>query len=159
MAALLAIAAWPRQEAPSSVDLTALVASQAAAATTTATDEDFAANVEYTVRRNDTLDRIFRSVGIDMAALRELARAPRSAKALDIVRPGDIITFTHVDGDLQSLKRQISHTQTLSVARSDDGFAVNYIENPLEIEIVAARAITSSLFAAGQEPACPPRRS
>lgn len=73
-------------------------------------------------------------------------------RALDIVRPGDIITFTHVDGALQSLNRQISNTLTLSVARSDAGFAVNYVENPLETEIVGRSAqITSSLFAAGQD--------
>jgi len=86
-----------------------------------------------------------------MAALVELRQRPEVRRALDIVRPGDTITFTDVDGALQSLNRQISNTLTLSVARSDDGFAVNYIENPLETEIVGRRArITSSLFAAGQ---------
>jgi murein DD-endopeptidase MepM/ murein hydrolase activator NlpD len=152
VAGLLALAAWPRQEAPRSIDLTALVASQATASTAAAADEDFPENVEYTVRRNDTLDQIFRSVGVDMAALAELRQRPEVRRALDIVRPGDIITFTHVDGVLQSLNRQISNTLTLSVARSDDGFAVNYVENPLETEIVGRRArITSSLFAAGQD--------
>ena len=88
----------------------------------------------------------------DPALLAELRQRPEVRRALDIVRPGDIITLTHVDGALQSLNRQISNTLTLSVARSDDGFAVNYIENPLETEIVGRRAqITSSLFAAGQE--------
>ena len=153
VAGILALASWPRQEAPTSVDLTALVASRSAEPTTvTAIDEDFPANVEYTVQRNDTLDQIFRSVGIDMAALAELRQRPEVRRALDIVRPGDTITFTHVDGALQSLNRQISNTLTLSVARSDDGFAVNYIENPLETEIVGRSAqITSSLFAAGQQ--------
>jgi murein DD-endopeptidase MepM/ murein hydrolase activator NlpD len=153
VAGLLAAAAWPSAEAPTSVDLTALVAAQAPeSATPTGTDEDFPANVEYTVQRNDTLDQIFRSVGIDMAALAELRQRPEVRRALDIVRPGDIITFTHVDGVLQSLNRQISNTLTLSVARSGDGFAVNYLENPLETEIVGRRAqIRSSLFAAGQD--------
>jgi hypothetical protein len=99
VAGILAIASWPRQEAPTSVDLTALVASQSADPTTVAaTEEDFPANVEYTVQRNDTLDQIFRSVGIDMAALVELRQRPEVRRALDIVRPGDTITFTHVDG-------------------------------------------------------------
>ena len=152
VAGILAIASWPRQEAPTSVDLTALVASQPAeSATPTGTDEEFPENVAYTVQRNDTLDRIFRSVGVDMAALAELRQRPEVRRALDIVRPGDVITFTHIDGTLQSLNRQISNTLTLSVARSDDGFAVNYVENPLETEIVGRRAqITSSLFVAGQ---------
>ncbi len=153
VACVLTVAAWPRQDGPTSIDLTALVAAQSpATGVAAAVDEDFPENVEYTVQRNDTLDQIFRTVGVDMAALVELRQRPEVRRALDIVRPGDIITFTHIDGALQSLNRQISNTLTLSVARSDDGFAVNYVENPLETEIVGRRAeITSSLFAAGQQ--------
>jgi murein DD-endopeptidase MepM/ murein hydrolase activator NlpD len=153
IAGVLALAAWPRQDTPASVDLTALVAAQPAeSATATNTDEDFPENIEYTVQRNDTLDQIFRSVGIDLSALVELRSRPEVRRTLDIVRPGDIITLTHIDGVLQSLNRQISNTLTLSVARSGDGFAVNYVENPLETEIVGRRAtINSSLFAAGKE--------
>jgi len=117
--ALVAAAAWPRQQAPQSIDLTALVASPSSPVATVAED-DSPDSVEYTVQRNDTLDRIFRSVGIDMAALAELRTRPEVRRALDIVRPGDIITLTHVDGALQSLNRQISNTLTLSVARHED---------------------------------------
>jgi murein DD-endopeptidase MepM/ murein hydrolase activator NlpD len=149
---VLAIAAWPSQDAPGSLDLTPLVAQQVAATLAPVEDPNAPDSVEYTVQRNDTLDQIFRTVGVDLAALAELRQRPEVRRALDIVRPGDIITFTHVDGALLSLNRQISNTLTLQVARSDDGFAVNYLENPLETEITGRRArITSSLFAAGQD--------
>jgi murein DD-endopeptidase MepM/ murein hydrolase activator NlpD len=152
VAGLLALAAWPTQPMPQSIDLTPLMGTMAPLEETVIAEVDDPFSVEYTVQRNDTLDRIFRSVGIDMAALVELRERPEVRRALDFVRPGDIITFTHIDGALQSLNRQISNTLTLSVARSDDGFAVNYIENPLETEVVGRRArITSSLFAAGQD--------
>ena len=91
-----------------------------------------------------------------LAPLAKLDTADTDALLRAALRPGDIITLTHVDGALQSLNRQISNTLTLSVARSDDGFAVNYVENPLETEIVGRRAvITSSLFAAGQQAVTP----
>ena len=152
IAAVLTLAAWPTQPSPKSIDLTDLVAASTVATTAAPLPADDPDSVEYTVQRNDTLDRIFRSVGVDMAALAELRGRPEVRRALDVVRPGDIITFTHVDGALQSLNRQISNTLTLSVARSGDGFAVNYIENPLETEIVGRRAtINSSLFEAGQD--------
>jgi murein DD-endopeptidase MepM/ murein hydrolase activator NlpD len=109
-------------------------------------------SVEVTVQRNDTLDRIFRSAGIDMATLAELRSLPDVRRAIDVLRPGDTITLTHMNGVLQSLNRQISNTLTLSVAREGEGFAVNYIENPLEVEIVGRRArIDSSLFEAGRD--------
>jgi murein DD-endopeptidase MepM/ murein hydrolase activator NlpD len=144
---LLGLATWPRPEMPQAVDLTALMAAPPAEPA----DDGLPDRVDYTVQRNDTLDRIFQTVGIDIAEIAELRSLPEVRRALDIVRPGDIITLTHADGVLQSLNRQISNTLTLSVARSGNGFAVNYIENPLETEVVGRRArISSSLFAAGK---------
>jgi len=145
------LARQPADAAPQPLDLSAIVATTAApvAVAPAINDPD---SVEVTVQRNDTLDRIFRSVGVDMAALAELRSRPEVRKALDVVRPGDIITVTHLDGALLSLNRQISDTLTLSIARSEDGYAVNYIENPLETEMVGRRArIDSSLFEAGQK--------
>ena len=136
----------PATDTPTSIDLTALV-QQAPEPVDEGPD-----SVEVTVQRDDTLDQIFRSVGLDIATLSALRARPEVRKALDVLRPGDIITLTHADGVLQSLNRQISNTLTLSVARAGDGYAINYIENPLETEIVGRRAqITSSLFAAGQD--------
>jgi murein DD-endopeptidase MepM/ murein hydrolase activator NlpD len=137
------------QDAPAEIDLTALAA--AAASVAPAAPQDLPQNIEVTVQRNDTLDRIFRSVGIDNATLAELRTVPDARRALDMLRPGDTITLTHVDGVLQALNRRISNTLTLSVARGNDGFAVDFIENPLEVEVTGARArIETSLFDAGR---------
>ena len=136
----------PATDTPESIDLTALV--QAVPQPV----DDGPDSVEVLVQRDDTLDEIFRSVGLDIQTLNELRARPEIRKALDLLRPGDIITLVHADGVLQSLNRQISNTLTLSVSRAGDDFAVNYIENPLESEIVGKRArIESSLFAAGQK--------
>ncbi len=144
-AVIYALMRGPTVETPATLDLTALVQS-------TATVDDGPDRVEVTVHREDTLDQIFRTIGLDMDTLAELRARPEVRRALDLVRPGDIITLVHADGVLQSLNRRISNTLTLSVARAGDGYAVNYIENPLESELVGKRArITSSLFAAGQK--------
>lgn len=108
-------------------------------------------SVEVTVQRNDTLDRIFRSAGIDAATIAELRNLPDARRALDLLRPGDIIRLEHIDGVLQRLNRQISATLTLSISREEQGYAINYIENPLEKEVVGRRAsIESSVFEAGK---------
>lgn len=150
-AVAFALVRAPAQDAPPAVDLTPLVATSVAPAVATVEDEG-PDSVEVTVQRDDTLDQIFRSVGIDLGTLAELRARPEVRKALDVLRPGDIITLTHVNGVLQSLNRQISDTLTLQVSRAADGYAVNYIENPLETEVVGHRAvIDSSLFEAGQK--------
>jgi murein DD-endopeptidase MepM/ murein hydrolase activator NlpD len=150
--AALTVSNWSRQPAPASLDLTPLVVTQTAPATPAVVEDDTPDSVEYTVQRNDTMDEIFRSLGLDLTSLAELRSRPEVRRALDLLRPGDIIRFTHIDGALQSLNRQISNTLTLQIARNDGGFAVNYIENPLETEVVNRHAtITSSLFAAAQD--------
>ena len=148
-AAALFVATPPAQDPPAVLDLTDLAARATPVAAEMPTGP---ANVEVTVQRNDTLDRIFRSVGIDNATLAELRTVPDVRKALDILRPGDIITLTHADGVLQTLNRRISDTLTLSISRGGEGFAVNFIENPLEVEVTGARArIETSLFDAGRD--------
>ena len=140
----------PAADTPAPVNLAQLAAATTAPATE-AIDEG-PDSVEITVQPDDTLDQIFRSVGIDLGTLASLRTRPEVRKALDILRPGDIITLTYADGVLQSLNRQISDTLTLKVSRAGDDYAVNYIENPLETTVVGHRAhIESSLFEAGQK--------
>jgi len=106
-------------------------------------------SVVIVIRRNDTLDALFRQLELSLADLAELRRLPDVRKALDILRPGDVITLEHLNGQLRSLTRKLSDTATLSVVRAEEGFAADIIENPLEVEEVAlAGTIDSSLFLA-----------
>jgi murein DD-endopeptidase MepM/ murein hydrolase activator NlpD len=106
-------------------------------------------SIDIVVRNNDTLDRIFRRLKLnltDLAAIRDL---PGVQQSLDSVRPGDEITLMHRAGELEGLVRQINESQTLSVQRADAGFLAKIIENPVETEITRHRVrIESSLFEA-----------
>lgn len=109
--------------------------------------------VEFVVRRNDTLERIFRQLQLnlqDLAAIREL---PEVKRALDMLKPGDPITFSHTEtGELQSLSRQISDTSKLSVTRDTDGFKAELITTPLTIKTSAVHGtVESSLFASASK--------
>jgi murein DD-endopeptidase MepM/ murein hydrolase activator NlpD len=108
--------------------------------------------IDVVVRRNDTLDRIFRRLQLNLADLASIRELPSARQTLDRLRPGDEITVTHQNGELHGLKRQLNITQTLEVKRSDDGFSAAIIENPVEIDIARKRGvITSSLFEAADE--------
>jgi murein DD-endopeptidase MepM/ murein hydrolase activator NlpD len=105
--------------------------------------------IDVVVGRNDTLDRIFRRLDLSLTDLASIRLLPGIREGLDLLRPGDQITVTHANGDLQGLKRQISLTQTLSVQREAAGFQAEIIENPIESSVVAKRGrITTSLFEA-----------
>src|SRR5215475_7561851 len=59
--------------------------------------------VEFVVRRNDTLDRIFRQLKLSLTDLASIRDLPGIEKKLDQLRPGDTITVIHDDGAVQSL--------------------------------------------------------
>jgi murein DD-endopeptidase MepM/ murein hydrolase activator NlpD len=107
--------------------------------------------VEFVVRRNDTLDRIFRQLKLDLTDLALIRDLPGVQKSLDQLRPGDTITLVHDDGILQALSRRISETKLLSVTRDDDGFKAKVVETPVDVRVAQAHGtIESSLFVAAR---------
>lgn len=108
-------------------------------------------SIEFVVRRNDTLDRIFRTLKLnltDLASIRDLSGV---AQRLDQLQVGDTIKITHEDGLIRELSRRISDTEVLSVKRGDDGFAAEVIATPLQVRTVRAHGnIDSSLFVAAR---------
>jgi murein DD-endopeptidase MepM/ murein hydrolase activator NlpD len=107
--------------------------------------------VEFIVGRNDTLERIFRQARLSLEDLAAIRSLPGMREALDMLRPGELITLTHTDGVLQKLTRRMSETELLSVNREEEGFAAQVLETPLEIRTTTALGtIESSLFNAGR---------
>jgi murein DD-endopeptidase MepM/ murein hydrolase activator NlpD len=108
--------------------------------------------VAVTIGRNDTLDRIFRDLQLHMSDLAALRSLPDVRRNLDIIRPGDVIQLTHLDGELKSLSRRINETATLSVTRAEQGFSASIVENPFETgESRLTGKVESSLYAAVNE--------
>ena len=105
--------------------------------------------VAITIGRNDTLDQIFRGLQLKLSDLAELRNLPDVRRSLDIIRPGDVIQLTHLDGEIKSLTRRIDETATLSVTRPDGVFSASIVENPLESAEHSLRGtIDSSLYEA-----------
>jgi murein DD-endopeptidase MepM/ murein hydrolase activator NlpD len=108
-----------------------------------------ASTIEVIVRRNDTLDAIFRRMALDSADLAAIRNLPGIRQSLDFLKPGDAIKLTHSDGEIRELVRQVNETQTLKVVRADAGFAARLIDVPVETRLRTAQAtIDTSLFQA-----------
>lgn len=107
--------------------------------------------VDFIVRRNDTLERIFRQLSLNLDDLATIRSLPAAREHVDALKPGELITLVHVDGALQRLARRISETATLSVTRDDSGFEARVVATPLDIRTVTAHGIiNSSLFESGR---------
>ncbi len=108
-----------------------------------------ASTIEVIVSHNDTLDRIFRRLKLDLADLASLRSLPGLKAGLDRLRPGEALHLIHRDGSLFGFERQLSPSETLQVVRGEAGFRSNVLENPLESRERTVRGIIdSSLFEA-----------
>lgn len=109
--------------------------------------------VEFVVRRNDTLERIFRQLKLDVQDLAIIRALPNVKHALDKLKPGEPITFTRdKDGELQTLLRQVDDTTQLSVVRNGDDFTAELITTPLTISTANVNGVvTDSLFASARK--------
>src|SRR5262245_11757329 len=105
--------------------------------------------VAITIGRNDTLDQVFRGLQLKLSDLAELRSLPDVRKSLDMIRPGDVIQLTHLNGEIKSLTRRINETETLSVTRPDGVFNATVVESTLETEEKTLRGtVDSSLYVA-----------
>jgi len=107
-------------------------------------------SISLSIRRGDTLDRLFRKHGLDLAHLASIVRLPEAGQYLRMLRPGDELDITHDDGQLISLYRELSPTRALRVSRESSGFLAEIIERPIEYRKRRAYGrIDSSLFESG----------
>ena len=106
---------------------------------------------DYVVRRNDTLDRIFRQLGLSLVDLSNVRSIDGARERLDSLRPGDTITLVHSEGVLQSLSRRISETEILTISRDKDSFTSKIDTTPIEMRRQRAHGvIDTSLFVAAR---------
>ena len=108
--------------------------------------------IDVVVMRNDTMDRLFRRLELNLADLAMLRNLPDLRSQVDKLKPGELLRFKYRDGELMGLERKLSDSETLQVIRDENGFSTNVLENPLEVHTRTASAtIDSSLFQASAE--------
>ncbi|RMF98969.1 MAG: peptidase M23 [Gammaproteobacteria bacterium] len=106
--------------------------------------------VRLTVRRGDSLDRLFARHDISRADLARIMQLDLAREHLRLIRPGDTISVRHEMGHVLSLDREISLTEALHVERvEDEGYRAELKARELERRpVVASGTIDSSLFEA-----------
>ncbi len=105
--------------------------------------------IEVIVDNNDTLDRIFRRLELDLADLASLRALPGLRTQMDKLRPGELVKLVHSEGELLALERQLSDSETLKVTRDAAGFDAVVLESPLDVRVTTTQGvIRSSLFQA-----------
>jgi murein DD-endopeptidase MepM/ murein hydrolase activator NlpD len=105
--------------------------------------------IDVIVTHNDTLDRIFRRLKLNLADLASLRSLPGLRAGLDSLRPGESLRLTHKDGQLFGLERRLNESETLQVVRDPSGLKASVLQSPLEMRVRTVRGrIDTSLFEA-----------
>lgn len=85
-----------------------------------------------TIRRGDTLDKLFRKHDLDLGDLSQISKLDDARKRFRQLKPGDEFTVTHDQGDLVSMYSNLSLTSALNIERTESGFTAEVIERPIE---------------------------
>jgi murein DD-endopeptidase MepM/ murein hydrolase activator NlpD len=112
--------------------------------------------LDLTIKRGDTLDRLFRRNNLSLANLAMIIRLPEAAPHLKRLIPGDEFEIEHDDGQLVSLYRELGLTSALKITKADDLFTAEIIDRPIEIRTkLAYGRIDSSLFESATDAGLP----
>src|SRR5205823_5921948 len=105
--------------------------------------------IDVIVTRNDTLDRIFRRLKLNLADLATLRAVPGLHAMLDSLRPGERLRFKHHDGEFLGLERRLNESHTLKVSRDPTGLKADVLQDTLETRSRTVRGVIDhSLFEA-----------
>jgi murein DD-endopeptidase MepM/ murein hydrolase activator NlpD len=116
------------------------------AATTAATP---AATIDIIVGRNDTLDRIFRKLELNLTDLANLRSLPGIKTHMDNLRLGESLHFVYRDEQLDGFERRLNENETLKVVRGPAGLRADILQDPLEGRTRTVRGVIDrSLFEA-----------
>lgn len=114
-------------------------------------EPDEIASVKLTVRRGDSLERLFRREDLSLADLAAMVALDEAREHLVKLRPGDEIDIKHRGASVVTLTRELDQIRTLNVSRTGDAFVAEIAERPIETRTVGAHGtIHSSLFEAAQ---------
>lgn len=105
------------------------------------------AQLRLTIKRGDTLDRLFRRNNLNLGHLAMILDLPDAAPYLKRLIPGDELTIEHDADKLISLYREISLTSAVKIDKEESGFSATLIEQPLDIQRKTVSGnIDTSLF-------------
>ena len=103
--------------------------------------------LELTIRRGDTLDRLFRRNDLNLGDLAAVVSLGEAGPHLKKLIPGDEIVIEHDEGRLMSLYRELDLTNAMEIVRDEDEFRVEMVERPLDIKRKSAYGrIETNLF-------------
>jgi murein DD-endopeptidase MepM/ murein hydrolase activator NlpD len=108
--------------------------------------------IDYVIKRNDTLEQVFRRLNLSLNDLSAIREIPEARAALDMFKPGDVISLNYVDGSVQLLKRRLNNSDLLVVTRADGNFKSEVAHEIVEARVRTVRGVVdSSLYASAHD--------
>jgi murein DD-endopeptidase MepM/ murein hydrolase activator NlpD len=85
-----------------------------------------------TIRRGDTLDKLFRKHDLNLGDLSRISKLDEARQRFRQLKPGDEFAIVHDQGNLVSMNSNLDLTSALRIERAESGFTAEVIERPIE---------------------------
>jgi murein DD-endopeptidase MepM/ murein hydrolase activator NlpD len=85
-----------------------------------------------TIRRGDTLDKLFRKHDLSLGDLSRISKLDEARKRFRQLKPGDEFRIVHDQGNLISMNSNLDLTSALNIERAESGFTAEVVERPIE---------------------------
>jgi len=103
-----------------------------------------------TIRRGDTLDKLFRQHKLDLGHLAQIARLEEASQRFRKLKPGDTFEIEHDAGSLRRMYSVLNLTSALEIEQGEEGFSAKIVDRPVEYrKRHAYGVIETSLFESG----------
>ena len=105
-----------------------------------------------TIRRGDTLERLFRNNDLDIGELFAISHLDEAKKRFRRIKPGDVFEVRHDGSNVVGMYSELDLTSALKIERQDAGYKAEIVDRPIEIrKRMAHGIIENSLFESAAE--------
>lgn len=108
------------------------------------------------VKRNDSLDRMFRRNDLSVGDLDAMVDIPDAGRHLGSIKPGEKIEIIRDGRSVLSLRKELSDSQELWIHRQNEEYKAEFVDLEIEIRTAGGHGtIASSLWIAASEAGLP----
>ena len=88
--------------------------------------------IDLTIKSGDTLENLFIENNLNVADLFQIMSLENSKQYLKYLRPGDRFSIEHMNGDIETLTKNLNLSKALHISKEDEGYVSSLVDKEIE---------------------------
>ena len=88
--------------------------------------------IDLIIKSGDTLENLFIENNLNVADLFQIMSLENSKQYLKYLRPGDRFSIEHMNGDIDTLTKNLNLSKALHISKEDDGYVSSLVDKEIE---------------------------